>query len=36
VAKNKEGALIVNTKIGKALGAQIPFAMIQSATQVIE
>jgi ABC-type uncharacterized transport system substrate-binding protein len=36
VAKNKEGALIVNTKIGKTIGAQIPFAMIQSATQVIE
>lgn len=36
VVKNKEGALIVNTKIAKALGAQIPFAMLQSATQVIE
>lgn len=35
VAKNKEGALIINTKIGKTLGAQVPFAMLQSA-KVIE
>ena len=36
VAKNKEGSLIINTKIGKVIGAQIPFAMLQSAAQVIE
>ncbi|RJR30757.1 MAG: hypothetical protein C4576_32725 [Desulfobacteraceae bacterium] len=36
VAKNKEGALIINTKIGKTLGAQVPFAMLQSAAKVIE
>ncbi|PKN24994.1 MAG: hypothetical protein CVU64_20920 [Deltaproteobacteria bacterium HGW-Deltaproteobacteria-21] len=36
LAKNKEGSLIINTKIGKAIGAQIPFAMLQSAAQVIE
>lgn len=36
IVKNKEGALIVNAKIAKALGAQIPFAMLQSAAQVIE
>lgn len=36
LAKNKEGALIINTKIGKALGAQVPYAMLQSAAKVIE
>jgi ABC-type uncharacterized transport system substrate-binding protein len=36
VAKNTEGKLIVNTRIAKALGADLPFEIIQSADQVIE
>lgn len=36
VAKNKEGKLIVNTRIAKALGVDLPFEIIQSADQVIE
>ena len=36
VAKNTQGKLIVNAKIAKALGADLPFEIIQSADQVIE
>ncbi len=36
LAKNKEGALIINTKLAKTIGAQVPFAMLQSAAKVIE
>jgi len=36
VVSNKEGNLIINTKIAKSLGVQIPFEMLQSAARVIE
>ena len=36
VAKNSQGKLIVNTRIAKSLGADLPFEIIQSAEQVIE
>ena len=36
VAKNKEDKLIINMRIAKALGVNIPFDFIQSADQVIE
>ena len=36
VVKNKEGKLIVNVRIAKTLGVEIPFEFIQSADQVIE
>jgi ABC-type uncharacterized transport system substrate-binding protein len=36
VVKNKEGKLIINMRIAKALGVDIPFNFIQSADQVIE
>ena len=36
VAKNTQGKLIVNARIAKALGADLPFEIIQSADQVIE
>ena len=34
--QNKEGALIVNTRIASKLGIELPFEMIQSAGKVIE
>lgn len=36
IAKNKEGALIINTRIAKTLNANLPYEMIQSASKVIE
>ena len=36
IVKNKEGTLIINAKIAKAMGASIPYEMIVSADQVIE
>jgi ABC-type uncharacterized transport system substrate-binding protein len=36
VAKNKEGKLIINMRIAKELGVDLPFDFIQSANQVIE
>ena len=36
VDRNTEGKLIVNARIAKALGAELPFEIIQSADQVIE
>jgi ABC-type uncharacterized transport system substrate-binding protein len=36
VVKNKQGTLIVNTRIAEAAGIQIPFEMIQAAHQIIE
>ena len=36
VSKNKEGKLIINMRIAKTLGVDIPFDFIQSASQVIE
>lgn len=36
IAKNKEGELIVNPKVAKALGIEIPFTIVQSASKVIE
>ena len=36
VAKNTQGKLIVNTRIAKPLGADLPFEILQSADQVIE
>jgi len=36
VAKNSQGKLIINTRIAKSLGADLPFEIIQSAEQVIE
>ncbi len=36
IVQNKEGALIINTRIASKLGMEIPFELIQSATKVIE
>jgi len=36
IEQNKEGKLIINTRIAKAMGVDIPFAILQSADQVIE
>jgi ABC-type uncharacterized transport system substrate-binding protein len=36
IAKNKEGKLVINTRIAKALNANLPYEMIESAAQVIE
>ncbi|MHC1742509.1 MAG: ABC transporter substrate-binding protein [Syntrophobacteraceae bacterium] len=36
VAKNKEGKLIINTRIAKTLNANLSYDLIQSAAQVIE
>jgi ABC-type uncharacterized transport system substrate-binding protein len=36
VAQNTQGKLIVNARIAKAIGADLPFEIIQSAEQVIE
>lgn len=36
VTKNTQGKLFVNARIAKALGAELPFEIIQSADQVIE
>lgn len=36
IAKNKEGKLIINTRIAKVLNANVPYELIQSAAQVIE
>lgn len=36
IAKNKEGKLIINTRIAKALGGSLPYELIQSAALVIE
>ena len=36
VTKNSQGKLIINTRIAKSLGADLPFEIIQSAEQVIE
>jgi len=36
VVTNKEGNLIINTKIAKSIGVEIPFEMLRSAARVIE
>jgi ABC-type uncharacterized transport system substrate-binding protein len=36
IVKNKEGSLIVNVKIAKALGVNVPFEVVRSAAKVIE
>jgi ABC-type uncharacterized transport system substrate-binding protein len=36
ITQNKEGALIINIRIAKAMGLDIPFELIESAGQVIE
>jgi ABC-type uncharacterized transport system substrate-binding protein len=36
LVKNKQGNLIINTRIARALGAEIPFDILESAEQVIE
>ena len=36
LAKNEQGVLIINTRIAKEIGAQIPFEVLQSAEKVIE
>jgi ABC-type uncharacterized transport system substrate-binding protein len=36
MAKNKQGNLIINTRIARTIGAEIPFEILDSATQVIE
>jgi ABC-type uncharacterized transport system substrate-binding protein len=36
IAKNKEGKLIINTRIAKTLNGNLPFELIQSAALVIE
>ena len=36
LVKNKEGALIINAKIAKAMGVSIPYELIASADQVLE
>ena len=36
LAQNQEGQLIINTRIAKAMGAQIPFEILASADQMIE
>ena len=36
IVQNKEGKLIINTRIAKTLGVEIPFEVIQSAQTVIE
>jgi ABC-type uncharacterized transport system substrate-binding protein len=36
IAQNKEGTLIINTRLAKALGVEIPFEILGSASKVIE
>ena len=36
IAKNEKGKLIINTRIAKNLGVEIPFEVLESADQVIE
>jgi ABC-type uncharacterized transport system substrate-binding protein len=36
VAKNEKGKLIINTRIAKKLGVEIPFEVLESADQIIE
>jgi len=36
IVQNKEGKLIINTRIAKTLGVEIPFEVMQSAQMVIE
>ena len=36
VAKNSQGKLIVNTRIAKALGVDVPYEVLESAAQIIE
>ncbi len=36
IVKNTQGTLIINTRIAKALNAEVPFELLQSAEKVIE
>ena len=36
VAQNEQGKLIINTRIAKKLGVEIPYEVLQSAEQIIE
>ena len=36
IEQNKEGKLIINTRIAKTMGVEIPFDLLRSADQVIE
>jgi len=36
LVKNEQGMLIINTRIAKAIGAEVPFEVLQSAEKVIE